>query len=50
MCRKVTCEDCGKATWAGCGMHVKSALAGLKKEDLCENWKKGAVGCNGGKK
>jgi hypothetical protein len=45
MCRKVYCEDCGKATWAGCGLHIKAALKGVTAEDRCPDWKKGAVGC-----
>lgn len=29
MCRKTTCDKCNKATWAGCGKHVESALGGV---------------------
>mmetsp|Transcript_4021 Transcript_4021/g.4644 ORF Transcript_4021/g.4644 Transcript_4021/m.4644 type:complete len:101 (+) Transcript_4021:196-498(+) len=42
MCRKVKCSKCGKWTWAGCGMHIESALAGIKPEDRCS--------CNGNQK
>ena len=35
MCQKVTCERCGKATWAGCGEHIEQALAGVAAEDRC---------------
>ena len=45
MCRKSECKDCGKATWVGCGLHIKAALKGVAVQDLCPNWKKGAVGC-----
>lgn len=24
MCRRVTCDTCGKPSWAGCGMHVET--------------------------
>ncbi|KAI8470100.1 MAG: hypothetical protein J3K34DRAFT_421782 [Monoraphidium minutum] len=24
MCRRVTCSQCSKPSWAGCGMHVDS--------------------------
>ncbi|KAI8341593.1 hypothetical protein EDC96DRAFT_522552 [Choanephora cucurbitarum] len=36
MCRKVTCPDCKKFTWAGCGLHIDQALAGLKDEEICK--------------
>jgi hypothetical protein len=42
MCSKVGCKACGKPTWAGCGLHVTSALKGVKEEDRCPNWKKGS--------
>ena len=45
LCRKVNCSHCGKATWAGCGMHIQSALAGIKEDDRCPNWKAGTP-CN----
>ena len=35
MCHAVTCRTCGKATWAGCGHHVDSALAGVPRSDRC---------------
>ncbi len=35
MCRAVTCRKCGKTTWAGCGQHVDSVLAGVPAADLC---------------
>eukprot|EP00978_Attheya_sp_CCMP212_P007330 scaffold17034_cov33-Attheya_sp.AAC.1 len=42
MCRKVSCSSCGKATWAGCGMHVSMALSGTQEKDRCSNWKGGS--------
>lgn len=36
MCRAVTCKKCGKATWAGCGMHADQVLAGVSKADRCD--------------
>ena len=36
MCHPVRCRECGKVTWAGCGLHVDQALAGFAPEDLCE--------------
>jgi hypothetical protein len=41
MCSKRACRNCGKATWSGCGLHVESALRGVKEEDRCPNWKEG---------
>lgn len=35
MCRAVTCKQCGKTTWAGCGMHVDQVLAGVPQSDRC---------------
>ena len=35
MCSKVKCRVCGKASWAGCGAHIESALAGVPKEERC---------------
>lgn len=35
MCQKVACENCGKATWQGCGQHVEEALAGVAPQDRC---------------
>ena len=46
MCRKVNCATCGKATWAGCGQHIESALNGVPEADRCPGWKTGH--CTGG--
>ncbi|MFM2412015.1 MAG: hypothetical protein RLZZ587_348 [Actinomycetota bacterium] len=35
MCSQITCNQCGKATWTGCGQHVEEALAGVKPADRC---------------
>jgi hypothetical protein len=35
MCHAVTCKTCTKPTWAGCGRHVESALAGVPTSDRC---------------
>jgi hypothetical protein len=35
MCRRVTCPECGKATFAGCGMHVEQVLGGVPQSDRC---------------
>ncbi|KAK3819583.1 MAG: hypothetical protein J3Q66DRAFT_160034 [Benniella sp.] len=35
MCHRVICNDCGKWTWEGCGLHIAQALAGLSLEEIC---------------
>ena len=35
MCRAATCKRCGKATWAGCGNHVDSVMAGVPQAQRC---------------
>jgi len=36
MCQQVTCRQCGKPTWAGCGQHIEQALAGVPKAKRCQ--------------
>ncbi len=36
MCSQVSCEKCGKPTWAGCGRHVEQALAGVPRAQRCK--------------
>ncbi len=36
MCRPVTCRQCGKTTWAGCGMHIASVKAGVPASEWCD--------------
>ncbi|CAM9144019.1 unnamed protein product, partial [Heterosigma akashiwo] len=45
MCRKIQCSSCCKATWAGCGAHIESALQGVAVEDRCPGWETGK--CSG---
>ncbi|MBN8882911.1 hypothetical protein EDD28_1506 [Salana multivorans] len=35
MCQKVTCRQCGLATWSGCGNHVEQALRGVPTSQRC---------------
>ena len=35
MCRKVTCDKCGKATYAGCGRHIDDVLGDVPLEERC---------------
>jgi hypothetical protein len=36
MCRQVTCKQCQKPTWAGCGAHVEQVLAHVPVADRCQ--------------
>lgn len=35
MCRPVTCDVCGKTTWAGCGQHVDAVKAMVPPAQWC---------------
>jgi len=35
MCMRITCDSCGKPTWAGCGNHIEDALHGVAEQDRC---------------
>lgn len=35
MCKKVTCDNCSKPTWAGCGEHIEEALGDVATADRC---------------
>lgn len=35
MCRRVTCRDCGRPTFAGCGRHVEQVLADVPHAERC---------------
>ena len=35
MCRRVTCERCGKPSFAGCGAHVEQVLGDVPPEERC---------------
>jgi hypothetical protein len=36
MCRRVTCSQCHKPTFAGCGAHVEQVLAAVPRKDRCQ--------------
>lgn len=36
MCQRVTCSDCSKPDWAGCGAHIESVLGNVKPADRCK--------------
>lgn len=35
MCMKVTCSQCGRTTWQGCGSHISTALDPVPADQLC---------------
>lgn len=35
MCRRVSCPECNKPSFAGCGMHVEQVLGGVPVEQRC---------------
>ena len=35
LCRAVTCKQCGKTTWAGCGQHIDQVMKGVPRENRC---------------
>ena len=35
MCRAVTCKQCGKTTWAGCGQHVDQVMREVPTSQRC---------------
>ncbi|KAI0136303.1 hypothetical protein BJ170DRAFT_6267 [Xylariales sp. AK1849] len=35
MCMKVTCNNCSKATWFGCGAHIPSVLDNISTDQWC---------------
>ena len=32
---RVTCKQCGRPTWKGCGLHVEQVLGNVPPEDRC---------------
>lgn len=35
MCSPVTCPDCGKTTWSGCGQHVDQVMRHVPADQRC---------------
>lgn len=35
MCRAVTCQQCGRTTWAGCGQHVDDVMRAVPPSNRC---------------
>ena len=39
MCHAVSCRECGKTTWAGCGQHINQVMRGVPRADRCAGHK-----------
>jgi hypothetical protein len=48
MCRVITCSQCQRPTWAGCGAHVEQVLGHVPAADRCQ-CRTAAGGESGGK-
>jgi len=35
MCRRVSCNECGRPTYAGCGQHIEQVLGDVPPENRC---------------
>jgi hypothetical protein len=35
MCQRITCNNCGKPTYAGCGRHIEQVLGDVPVEKRC---------------
>ncbi|MCK9793653.1 hypothetical protein M1843_07835 [Isoptericola sp. 4D.3] len=35
MCYPVTCQECGRTTWSGCGQHVDDVRAAVPAAQWC---------------
>lgn len=42
MCRATKCRQCGKTTWAGCGMHVDAVKRSVPAGQWCDGHPKTA--------
>lgn len=47
MCQRISCEECGKPTWAGCGEHIEDALEGVAMADRCPGHETAAAAPSG---
>ena len=36
MCQRVTCNACGKPSYAGCGRHIEQVLGDVPAEKRCK--------------
>lgn len=43
MCTRVSCSDCGKPSYVGCGRHVEQVLGNVPKGERCRCREAGAA-------
>jgi len=43
MCTRVSCSDCGKPSYVGCGRHVDRVLGDVPKDERCSCREAGAA-------
>ncbi|GLU90014.1 MULTISPECIES: hypothetical protein [Agromyces] len=36
MCSPITCQQCGKTTWSGCGQHIDEVQRGVPADRWCD--------------
>ncbi|MBE7451240.1 MAG: hypothetical protein HS111_20795 [Kofleriaceae bacterium] len=48
MCRVVTCKQCQRPTWAGCGAHVEQVLGHVPAAERCQCRAQAGGGQGGG--
>ncbi len=48
MCRPVTCRQCGKTTWAGCGQHIEAVKRSVPAGQWCGHTQTAAPASSGG--
>ncbi|HEX4460819.1 MAG TPA: hypothetical protein VIA18_22725 [Polyangia bacterium] len=46
MCRRISCESCGKPTFKGCGDHVEQVLGGIPLAERCRCREERAAGAS----
>jgi hypothetical protein len=48
MCRAITCKNCKRPTWAGCGAHVQQVLGHVPEAERCQCRAAKSDGAKGG--
>ena len=49
MCVRVTCPQCGKPTYSGCGAHIEQVLGNVPPAQRCKCRENAQSGNKGGK-
>ncbi len=44
MCRRITCEQCGRPGYAGCGAHIEQVLGKVPAAQRCRCREEAAAG------